>query len=146
MDVINIDLIRRKLSRLTMYLERLKPILKKRLEDYLKDDYLRFSTERLIQLIVECAADINNHVVVKQGHRPPEDYKSSFLKAAEAGLISRKLAEHIKGSAGMRNILVHEYMDIDDKMIFETVPLAMKHYREYCQQVYAFIEKLEKWN
>src|SRR3989338_10347961 len=119
MALINIDLIERKLSRLTMYLESFNPILNKRLEDYLGDDYLRFSTERLIQLIVECAADINNHVVVKKGQRPPEDYRSSFLRAAEVGLISRKLADNIKGSAGMRNILVHEYMDIDDKMIFE---------------------------
>ena len=144
MSTINIDLIRRKLSRLTMYLERLKPLLEKKIGDYLKDDYLRFSTERLIQLIVECAADINNHVVVKNGQKPPEDYRSSFVKAAEAGLISRGLADNIKGSAGMRNILVHEYMDIDDKLIFETIPLAIKHYREYCKEVNAFIEKLEK--
>ena len=108
--MIDIDLIRRKLSRLNMYLERLKPILQKKLEDYKSDFYLKFSTERLIQLIVECASDINNHVVVETENRPPEDYSVSFIKASDVGLISRELAERLKGSAGMRNILVHEYM------------------------------------
>jgi len=126
-----------------MYLEKLNPILEKSLTEYLKEDYFKFSTERLIQLIVECAADINNHVVVKKGHKPPEDYRSSFVKAAEVGLISRELADKIKGSAGMRNILVHEYMDIDDKLLFETIPLAVEHYREYCKQVCELIERLD---
>jgi len=108
--MIDIDLIRRKLSRLNMYLERLKPILQKKLEDYKSDFYLKSSTERLIQLIVECASDINNHVVVETENRPPEDYSVSFIKASDVGLISRELAERLKGSAGMRNILVHEYM------------------------------------
>jgi uncharacterized protein YutE (UPF0331/DUF86 family) len=112
-----------------MYLERLRPVSQKTLDEYLKDDYLRFSTERLIQLIVECATDINNHVVVETGNHPPEDYRSSFQKAAQVGLISSELAERIQGSAGMRNILVHEYMDIDNRIVFEIIPLALRYYR-----------------
>ena len=142
--MINYDLVRRKLSRLNMYLQKLEPIARKTLKEYLGDDYLRFSTERLIQLIVECAADINNHVVVETGKHPPEDYRSSFIKAAEAGLITRKLAEHLQGSAGMRNVLVHEYMDIDNKLVFEAVNLTQKYYREYLKQVNSFIMKGEK--
>jgi len=142
--MIDIDLIRRKLSRLNMYLERLKPILQKKLEDYKSDFYLKFSTERLIQLIVECASDINNHVVVETENRPPEDYSVSFIKASDVGLISRELAERLKGSAGMRNILVHEYMDIDDEKVYNAIPLAIKDYREYIKQVEEFLERLEK--
>ena len=138
---VDIELLGRKLSRLVMYLEKLEPMVKRDLKEYLKDEYVQFSTERLIQLIVECAADINNHVVVKSTQRPPEDYRLSFVRAADVGLISRELAEKIKGSAGMRNILVHEYMDIDHKLVFKILPLALKHYREYVKQVNEFINK-----
>lgn len=144
MAKIDIDLVRRKLSRLNMYLEKLKPILQKKLEEYKEDFYLKSSAERLIQLIVECASDINNHVVVETGNRPPEDYNISFTKAAEVGLISRDLAEKIRGSAGMRNILVHEYMDIDDEMVYRAIPLTIKEYKEYIREVEKFIEKLER--
>lgn len=142
--MIDIDLIRRKLSRLNMYLEKLKPILEKRLEEYKSDFYLKSTAERLIQLVVECASDINNHVVVETENRPPEDYSISFIKAADVGLISRQLAEKLKGSAGMRNILVHEYMDIDDEKVYRAIPLAIKDYKEYIRQVEEFVERLEK--
>lgn len=142
--MIDIDLVRRKLSRLIMYLERLKPIAGKSLEEYRADFYIKSSAERLIQLIVECATDINNHVVVETGNRPPEDYTVSFVKAAEAGLISRNLAEQIKGSAGMRNILVHEYMDIDDEKVYTAIPLTLRAYKEYVKEVEGFAAKLEK--
>jgi uncharacterized protein YutE (UPF0331/DUF86 family) len=141
--MIDIDLIRRKLSRLNMYLERLKPISQKKLEDYKSDFYLKSSTERLIQLIVECASDINNHVVVETENRPPEDYSVSFIRASDVGLISREVAERLKGSAGMRNILVHEYMDIDDEKVYNAIPLAIKDYKEYIKQAEEFIERLE---
>ena len=141
--MIDIELVRRKLSRMNMYLERLKPISQKNLEEYKSDFYLKSSAERLIQLIVECATDINNHVVVEMGNRPPEDYSISFIKASEVGLISRELAERLKGSGGMRNILVHEYMEIDDEKVYKVIPFAIKDYKEYIKQVEAFIEKLE---
>ncbi len=142
--MIDIELIRRKLSRLNMYLEKLKPISQKSLDEYKSEFYLKSSAERLIQLIVECATDINNHVVVETNNRPPEDYSVSFIRASAVGLISRDLAEKLKGSAGMRNILVHEYMDIDDEKVYNALSLAIKDYKEYLKQVEEFIEKLEK--
>jgi len=141
--MIDKDLVRRKLARLSQYLTRLSPLAQKTLNEYKNDDYLRFSTERLIELIVECAVDVNNHVVVEAGNRPPEDYTTSFSRAAETGLISRDLADKLKGSAGMRNVLVHEYMDIDDEMVFRSIPLALDGFKEFIKQAERFIEKLE---
>ncbi|PIS31182.1 hypothetical protein COT42_01720, partial [Candidatus Saganbacteria bacterium CG08_land_8_20_14_0_20_45_16] len=103
--------------------------------------YLKSTAELLIQLIVECASDINNHVVVESGRRPPEDYTSSFIRASEAGLIKCDLADRIKGSGGMRNVIVHEYMDIDDDKIYKTLPLALSDYKEYINQVDEYLDK-----
>ena len=140
--MIDVDLVRRKLARLNMYLDKLTPITKHTFDQYLSDFYLKSSAERLIQLIVECAADINNHVVVEKSQRPPEDYTSSFVRAAEVGLIKRELASKIKGAGGMRNIIVHEYMDIDDEKVYKTLTLAIADFKEYIKQVDDFLDKL----
>jgi len=142
--MVDIDLIRRKLSRLNMYIEELMPISRKGMDEYKKDSYLRFSAERLIQLIVECATDINSHVIVEIGNRPPEDYRSSFINASKTGLISAELSDKLKGSAGMRNILVHDYMEVDDEKVFNVIPTAVKDYKEYIKQVDRFLEKLSE--
>jgi uncharacterized protein YutE (UPF0331/DUF86 family) len=138
--MIDPDLVRRKLSRMNMFLEKLKPIAAKNYEEYIADFYLKTSAERLIQLIVECASDVNNHVVLEMNERPPEDYTSSFLRAADVGLISRELAERLKGSGGMRNIIVHEYMDIDDRKVYGSLKQAISGFKEYIRQVDTFLE------
>lgn len=142
--MIDSDLIRRKLSRLNMYLDKLKPISEHTYTEYLSDFYMKTAAERLIQLIVECASDINSHVVIESGHRPPEDYTSSFIKAAEVGLVTHELANKLKGSGGMRNIIVHEYMEIDDRKIYEILPVAISDFKEYIRQVDNFLERSEK--
>jgi uncharacterized protein YutE (UPF0331/DUF86 family) len=141
--MIDSDLVRRKLARLNMYLDKLKPIADNTFKEYISDFYVKTSAERLIQLIVEFASDINSHVVLESGKRPPEDYTSSFLRAAESGLITHELANKLKGSGGMRNIIVHEYMDIDDKKIHEIIPTAISDYKKYIRQVDDFLDRLD---
>lgn len=142
--MIDLDLVRRKLSRLNMYLDKLKPIAEHTFSEYLSDFYMKTSAERLIQLTVECASDINSHVVIESGRRPPEDYSSSFMKAAEVGLVTHELANKLKGSGGMRNIIVHEYIDIDDRKIYEILPTAISDFKEYIRQVDDFLDRLKK--
>jgi uncharacterized protein YutE (UPF0331/DUF86 family) len=142
--MIDSDLVRRKLARLNMYLEKLKPIADSTYKEYISDFYKKTSAERMIQLIVECASDINTHVILESGERPPENYSSSFIKAAEVKLINNELANKLKGSGGMRNIIVHEYMEIDDKKVYEVMPTAISDYKEYIRQVYDFLDRLEK--
>jgi uncharacterized protein YutE (UPF0331/DUF86 family) len=142
--MIDRDLVRRKLSRMNLYLDKLAPIAAKTFKEYISDFYLKTSAERLIQLIVECASDINNHIVLELKQRPPEDYASSFIRAAEVGLITRQLADLLKGSGGMRNIIVHEYMEIDDKKVFAVLPQAISGFKKYIKQVDRFLDKLEK--
>jgi uncharacterized protein YutE (UPF0331/DUF86 family) len=142
--MIDFDLVRRKLSRMNMYLDKLRPLAAKNYREYCDDFYLKSSAERLVQLVVECATDINNHVVVETGNRPPEDYSVSFLRAADVGLISRSLADRLKGSAGMRNVLVHEYMEIDDSVVHRALPMTIEGFSEYLKQVEEFLEKSEK--
>jgi len=127
-----------------MYLDKLKPIAERSFDEYISDFYIKTSAERLIQLIVECASNINSHVVIESGERPPEDYTSSFLRAADVGLITNELADKLKGSGGMRNIIVHEYMDIDDKKIHEILPVAISNFKEYIRQVDDFLDRIER--
>ena len=141
--MIDQDLVRRKLARLNMYIDKLKPLSELAFTEYISDFYKKTSAERLVQLIVECASDINSHVVLESGQRPPEDYTSSFVRAAEVGLITHELAEKLKGSGGMRNIIVHEYTDIDDKKIYGILPKAISDFREYIRQSDDFLDSLE---
>ncbi len=119
--MIDSDLVRRKLSRLNMHLDKLKPIANHTFNEYSSDFYMKTSAERLIQLIVEYASNINSHVVIESEQRPPEDYTSSFIKAADAGLITHELANQLK---------VPEGCEISSSM--NTWILMIKKFMRFC--------------
>ncbi len=65
------EIVRRKLSHLDGYLDELERYRDVDLEMYLAASGPRRAVERLIQLIVETAADVNVHVPTELEGRPP---------------------------------------------------------------------------
>ncbi len=64
----------------------------------------------------------------------------TFPLAAKAGLISRDLAEKLAPSAGTRNILVHQYLDVDPHKVVLAATLAVEQYGEYVRQVAGYVQ------
>jgi len=134
-------LVRRKLNKMIEYIEQLKEVNKYTLDDYLDNFFIKRTSERLVQLIVEVATDINGHIIVDEGYSPPEDYYNSFLKLSETGVISNDFAKELAPSAGLRNRLVHEYEEIDDEIVFKSVKKAIDNYSKYIKEIEEYLEK-----
>ena len=133
-------LVRRKLNKMIEYIEQLKEVNKYTLDDYLDNFFIKRTSERLVQLIVEVATDINGHIIVDEGYSPPEDYYNSFLKLSETGVISNDFAKELAPSAGLRNRLVHEYEEIDDEIVFKSVKKAIDNYSKYIKEIDEYLE------
>jgi len=138
--VVNRELVRRKLNKLIQYLQELESIKNYTLKEYLDNFFIKRTTERLLQMIVETATDINGHIIVDNGNPPPKDYYESFILLAQQGIIDKKFAEKLAPSAGLRNRLVHEYDDINDKIVFKNVTTALNMYRKYIEIIEEYLE------
>lgn len=139
--MVRTEIVRRKLSHLDGYLRELAAYREVTLDAYLAPGGPRRAVERLIQLIVETAADINVHVVTELEGTPPGDYRGSFLAAARVGLLPAELAERLAPAAGLRNALVHDYADVDDARVHAAIPLVLDGFREYARSVQAWLER-----
>ena len=91
--------------------------------------------ERIVSQLVDLAAGINTHVVTVEVGESPADVRRSFDAVADLGVIDRDLAERLAPSAGLRNVLVHAYIDLDLARLVAAVPLASEQYAEYVRQV-----------
>ena len=138
--MVNKELVRRKLNKLIQYLNEISGIIDYTFQDYLDNYFIKRTTERLLQLIVEVATDINGHIAIDAGNCPPKNYFESFIILAELEVIDRELAKKLAPSAGMRNRLVHEYEEIDDKIVYENIPEAIVMYNKYITQVEAYLK------
>ncbi|MCM8901062.1 DUF86 domain-containing protein [Caldicoprobacter algeriensis] len=97
--------------------------------------------ERLIQLIVDLALDINNILLSYMGKPPASDYFNSFIELAECGVLDSKFAADIAPSSGLRNRLVHEYDKINDKIVYESIDKIIDMYVLYMQAINKFINR-----
>jgi uncharacterized protein YutE (UPF0331/DUF86 family) len=78
-----------------------------------KDRMLRAAVERWLQLAVEACIDIATHTVADEGWTPPGNAREAFLVLAGHGRIPLDLAQRLGAAAGLRNVLVHDYVSVD---------------------------------
>jgi uncharacterized protein YutE (UPF0331/DUF86 family) len=83
---------------------------------------------------VELAFGVNSHVSAAVLGRAPDTYRESFVLAAQAGMIDEKLAAALAPAAGLRNVLVHAYLDVDNDRVAEATRRAPEQFGEYVRQ------------
>jgi len=133
--------VRRKLASLIQYLDEIAPLTRLTLAEYQVDFVRRHATEKLIELIVELASDINRHLVEAAGKATPETYYNSFEEAARLKVISAALASRLGATTGLRNRLVHGYEDVDDRLVHQALKPLVRDYRKYVASIEDYLRR-----
>lgn len=94
----------------------------------------RHIVERVLTQLTELASNINVHIAATRG-QAPRDYRESFRAIADFGVISAELAQELAPSVSMRNVLIHEYLDIDHDIVAAAIPRARAAYGQYVTEV-----------
>lgn len=102
------------------------------------DRFLRHVVERVLTQLVQLAVSVNSHVAAAEAGRSVTDYRASFDVMVEVGALTPGLAAQLKPSVGLRNIVVHEYVDVDLAVIAAAVPTARADYGRY-------VDELARW-
>lgn len=140
---INIDLIRTKLKCLDSYLRDLKALKPESVEEYLEDKRNPLSIERLFQLIVECSADINGHLIAKLASRPPTTYKDSFHQMGQLKILDINDEPKYYKYSRIRNALVHDYSDVNEENIFSEIAPFTVLFEKYFKTIKTFVNQVE---
>jgi len=77
--------------------------------DRTKEWALRYGLLESIQIVI----DISCHIVVHNNLGNAETYSDCIQLLADFEYIDRDLEQRLTGMAGLRNILVHEYVSVD---------------------------------
>ncbi len=136
----DIEIVQEKLASLQSYYKELADMQGITLEEYSSNYLYKRTAERLIQLIIEVATDINNMIIKALGKETPSDYYTSFIKVAEAGVFPINFALEISPSTGLRNIIVHEYQKIEDDIVHASIKKTLDYYLKYMNYVSHYMD------
>ncbi|MFH1564986.1 MAG: DUF86 domain-containing protein [bacterium] len=139
--MIDKQLIKNKLNDLRKYYEKLEAVLKEDARMLIEDDLKLYTTERLFQLIVDTAVDINTHIISELNMQVPEDYQSTFITLGENKILPMNFALKIAPSVGLRNLIIHKYGKVDLKRMIDDIKNEINDYLEYLKFINNFLKK-----
>jgi uncharacterized protein YutE (UPF0331/DUF86 family) len=87
-----------------------------------RDDPEKYgSAERFLQVAVAVLNDLGAHVVARQGGAPVATYRDVPLRLLEAGVLDDAQADVWRRVIGFRNVVVHEYLDVDRALVHDVL-------------------------
>lgn len=101
------------------------------------------SAERFLQLAIESVFDIGTHCIAALGLPRPDRYAQILPTLAEAGIIRRETARELFNLAGFRNLLVHDYTNVDRERVYAFLNSKLDGFRRFAADVAAFLQRSE---
>ncbi|MGM0603100.1 MAG: type VII toxin-antitoxin system HepT family RNase toxin [Bacillota bacterium] len=90
-------------------------------EEFKNKPTLFGSAERFLHLAIESLLDIGNHIIADDDLGKVREYRDIPEILREKGYFNKKEADLFVQIVVFRNILVHDYMDLDLDIIFELI-------------------------
>jgi len=138
--VVDKDRILAKLDQLEGYLQELRQILPESFAGYQKVEKKR-ACERLLQIAIEAVIDICHMLVRELRLGLPSEEDDVFEKLSQAAVISSQMVATLKRMKGLRNILVHEYGRVDDRIVYDQAHKGIQDFMRFKEEILAALAR-----
>lgn len=129
--------IKDKIKQIEQYLDELLDIFPASFEEYKSSLLIKAACERYVEKVIEASVDLSFIIIKFKNFDIPEDDADAFRILCEKKVIGKKLSENLKDAKGMRNIIVHEYSKINDKIVFDSINDKLE------KDIIQFIDRIE---
>lgn len=113
-------------------------------EKLILDETLYAAAERHLEVAIQSCIDIGNHLVAQLGlERPKRENKEIFLILAGSDIFPYEFARKLTDMVGYRNILVHEYTEVERHNTYENIQSNLGDFAKFSQYIEKFLQKKE---
>jgi uncharacterized protein YutE (UPF0331/DUF86 family) len=128
------------LARATARLRTLEGYADQDPDDLLADEVRLGHLKYTFQTAIEACLDAAHHVVADGGLGVPASNAEAFRLLGRAGVVSAELANVMAGAAGFRNVLVHDYAEVDDVRVVSNL-VYIEHLRAFVAALSALLDE-----
>jgi uncharacterized protein YutE (UPF0331/DUF86 family) len=111
------------------------------LQDLRRDLSLVWIAERGFEILIQNLLDIGAHILASEIKNDWDDYGEIILKLGHHGVLPMDFSERIQGMAGLRNILVHEYLRVDVTKLHDYLKNRLNDFTDYMSHVKKYLGK-----
>ena len=103
-------------------------------------DILSVNLERAVQLCVDIAA----HIIASREVPAPTTMAAAFEALHALHVLSPDLANNMKKAVGFRNIVVHNYQEIDWGIVFNICHHKLDDFRAFAQAIVPILSREDR--
>lgn len=107
----DVALIVKKLASIEQRVQELRTLI--RPEDVRENKITQGYAQHMLQTAIQAALDVASHIISDERLREPSENRGAFKVIAQAGWLPADLADTLSEMVGFRNVLVHQYDDVD---------------------------------
>ena len=137
-------LLLRKLAELEEYLGQIREYENITIERYSSDWKIQRIIERTLQIMIETCADIAGHIISDRGYRIPKSYADTFRVLQEEKILEKELFETMEKMAKFRNIVVHNYGNIDASIVVNIIKRHLDDFLTYKNAIINMLKELDE--
>lgn len=119
--MVDADRAEARIQRLEEKIEQLEAVREQGEDAYLADPKMRAMTERWLQIAIQICIDLGTQIGMEQSAPAPSSYSDVFKILGQNGVLPEELAARLGEAARQRNLLVHLYMEVDDRAVFASL-------------------------
>jgi len=123
------------LTKLREYTSLLKKLGNESKQRFVSDPFIYGNVERYLQLAIQSILDIGNHIISEKKLGNPGEYREIIELLGEHNIISSDLMEKLLPLAGLRNILVHDYIDVDRERLYNSLNKELSDFEEFAKLI-----------
>ena len=129
-----------KLNEMIRYVQELQEMLPEE-EEYLHDLIKRRACEKTVEVAIESLIDVSAMIISAQKLSLPSNEENIFDILIENAILTQELGEELKNLKGFRNVLIHRYGHVDDKMIYHNLSNYLDDFYKFENAIRSNLEK-----
>ncbi|NMB27791.1 MAG: DUF86 domain-containing protein [Tissierellia bacterium] len=119
--MVDVEVIKQRLNQLSASLNKIERFKDISLEEFLEDDIIQDVVEYNLFIAINMMIDIATHIVVDNNMGNPETLGEAFSILNKEKYLNDDEAKIYRNMVGLRNILSHEYLKIDKRIIYSVL-------------------------
>jgi uncharacterized protein YutE (UPF0331/DUF86 family) len=86
---------------------------------------------------IEACIDVAQHICSSEGYGAPDTNAAAVRELARRGVIDEALGDSLGRAVGFRNVLVHQYVAVDDDIVLSSL--------DDIHQLHDFVRQVSHW-
>jgi uncharacterized protein YutE (UPF0331/DUF86 family) len=101
------------------------------------------AVERMFENAIQACADLAKHIAAAAFDFDGDTSKEAIQVLGREGVIDEETTDTLVAAVGFRNVLAHEYGDVDYDLVYENLQTGLDVYDAFSRQVAQWVREQE---